>query len=141
MKRKNFIASILVGTASGSLLASCADGKKEEEKTSSESKTGFIVHNVYFWLKEGITAEEEQEFLKFIEILKKIPGIYEYEIGKPSPTTPRPVVDNSFSYYCMATFKNMEDIETYEKHPDHIAAAEAYSKYWTKVEVKDATLL
>ncbi|MVZ60739.1 Dabb family protein [Sphingobacterium humi] len=141
MKRKHFIASMVVGGASGSLLGACDNPKNIKTASPTAFSSGTIVHSVYFWLKEGITAEEEQEFLQFFEILKKVPGIKDLQVGKPSPTTPRPVVDNSFSYFLMVTFNSMDDINTYEKHPEHLAASEAFSKYWTKVEVKDATLI
>lgn len=158
MKRKHFITTILVGASSGALLSSCANesagSKSETPADSSQSNTesqtqvqsdefhsGLIVHSVYFWLKEGITAEEEKEFLVFFDELRKVPGPKALEIGKPAPTTPRPVVDNSFSYFLLVTFNNMDEINTYENHPDHLAASEKFSKYWSKVEVKDAILL
>ena len=61
--------------------------------------------------------------------------------GKPAPTTPRDVVDNSFSYYLLVTFNTMDDINTYEHHPIHLGAVDKFSKYWTKVQVKDAILM
>lgn len=156
MNRKNFLTSLLVGASSGAFLASCANENPKNnssEKTDSmqtaettaENKdlltTGIILHSVYFWLKEGITADEEKDFLNFFEELRKITESRTLKIGKPAPTNPRPVVDNSFSYLLLVTFDNMDDVNTYEVHPIHLAAIEKYSKYWTKVEVKDATLI
>ncbi len=156
MNRKNFITSLLVGASSGAFLASCANEKSNNNKTENteamqtESKTaenkdslnaGLIIHSVYFWLKEGITAEEDKDFLNFFEELKKVPTARTLKVGKPAPTHPRPVVDNSYSYLLLVTFDTMDDINTYETHPIHLEAIEKYSKYWTKVEVKDAILL
>ena len=159
MKRKNFITTILVGASSGALLNSCANESSNAKQGSNADSTsaattstaavtqqdelssGLIVHNVYFWLKEGITAEEEKDFMNFFEELKKVPGPKALKFGKPAPTTARDVVDNSFSYYLLVTFNTMDDINTYEHHPIHLGAVDKFSKYWTKVQVKDAILM
>ncbi|GEM68518.1 hypothetical protein SMI01S_21240 [Sphingobacterium mizutaii NBRC 14946 = DSM 11724] len=158
MKRKNFITTILVGASSGALLSSCANESSNASNTSTADSTGaatapeaaaqteelgagLIVHNVFFWLKEGITAEEEKDFMNFFEELKKVPGPKALRFGKPAPTTPRDVVDNSFSYYLLVTFNTMDDINTYEHHQIHLDAVDKFSKYWTKVQVKDAILM
>lgn len=143
MKRKHFITSMLVGAGATTLLSACSQGPTtgEENGTSSdELQTGLIVHSVYFWLKEGITEEEEKDFLNFFQALREVPGVKSLHTGKPAPTTPRDVVDNSFSYLLLVTFDDLEQINLYENHPDHIAAAETYSKYWTKVQVRDVVL-
>ena len=158
MKRKNFITTILVGASSGALLSSCANESSNANNASGSDSTGtataseaasqteelgsgLIVHNVYFWLKEGITEVEEKDFMNFFEELKKVPGPKALRFGKPAPTTARDVVDNSFSYYLLVTFNTMDDINTYEHHPIHLGAVDKFSKYWTKVQVKDAILM
>ncbi|MFD2598599.1 Dabb family protein [Sphingobacterium corticis] len=139
MERKFFIKTLGVSLATGSIISSCA--AQDEKKENSPLEIGgesVIVHSVYFWLREDLTEEEQKEFPQFFEALKKVPGISAYRVGKPAPTTKRDVVDNSFSYHWLAFFENMDDINTYEKHPDHLAAAEKYSSYWTRVEVRDS---
>lgn len=113
----------------------------EAAAQTEELGSGLIVHNVFFWLKEGITAEEEKDFMNFFEELRKVPGPKALRFGKPAPTTPRDVVDNSFSYYLLVTFNTMDDINTYEHHQIHLDAVDKFSKYWTKVQVKDAILM
>lgn len=135
MKRNSFLknlgAAAAVAAVPQYLQAKEARGVEPVEK-------GIIVHSVYFWLKPGLSSDELKDFLNFFEALKKVPGIASYAINAPAPTTKRDVVDNSFAYHWLAFFKNMEDITTYEKHPNHLAAAEKFSKYWVKVEVKDS---
>ncbi|SFS82858.1 Dabb family protein [Sphingobacterium wenxiniae] len=142
MERRNFLKSAAIAGLSGVTLASCAEKKAPEhqETDSSTLQSGLIFHSVYFWLKEDITAEEEQDFLNFFEELRAVPGVRTLHFGKPAATTPRPVVDNSFQYCLLVTFDNLEAINTYEIHPLHITAAEKYSKYWTKVEVRDTVI-
>ncbi|UIR54699.1 Dabb family protein [Sphingobacterium sp. SRCM116780] len=139
MERKKFLKSLAIVSTTGTVLQSCTN-TDQKNKTEDSLQVGFIFHSVYFWLKDGITEEEEHDFLNFFEILKKISGIVSFHTGKPAATNPRPVVDNSFSYHIMLVFTDLEAITSYEKHPDHLAAIEKYSKYWKKVEVKDTLI-
>lgn len=141
MERKNFIKGLVLGGASLGVLQACStpsESSKDDGSVKPHLRNGLIVHSVYFWLKENISPEEEQDFLKFFDSLARIPEVEYLSFGKPAPTNPREVVDNSFSYHLLVFFKSMEDINIYEKHPDHTAAAEQYSKYWTRVEVRDS---
>jgi len=142
MERKKFLSSLALASVGGTVLTSCLNTQSNSETTITQAgfHTGFIFHSVYFWLKEGITAEEDKDFLKFFDILKKVPEVQSCHIGKPAKTNPRPVVDNSFSYHIMLTFENLEAITKYEEHPDHLAGIDQYSKYWVKVEVKDTVI-
>src|SRR5690606_24904774 len=105
---------------------------------NSKNQKETIVHYVLFWLKEGLSKKEVQDFTGFFEELKKIPTIKSLHYGPAVQTTPRPVVDNSFSYNLIVHFESMEDINVYETHPIHLAAIERYSKNWTKVVVHDS---
>lgn len=140
MERRNFLKSVTAAGLTGTLLTSCTSSEEEGAKPNTIAN-GTILHSVYFWLKENISETEEQDFLNFFEELRKVPGVQTLQYGKPAPTNPRPVVDNSFQYNLLVTFQNMDDINTYETHPTHIAAAEQYSKYWTKVEVRDTIVM
>ena len=138
MERRNFLKSVTVAGFAGVALTSCAN----ETTTSNVGtlRSGAIFHVVYFWLKDGITAAEEQDFLNFFEELRKIPVVETLHYGKPAPTHPRPVVDNSFQYNLLVSFQDMEAINTYETHPIHLEAIEQYKQYWTKVEVRDTVI-
>lgn len=140
MERRNFLKSVTAAGVTGTLLASCTPVENKETAKSGAFATGTILHSVHFWLKEDISEEEEQDFLNFFEELRKVPGVQTLQYGKPAPTNPRPVVDNSFQYNLLVTFQHMDDINTYETHPTHTAAAEQYSKYWTKVQVRDTLI-
>ena len=137
MERRNFLQNAAALGASAALMGSSSTAATSQS-TNTEFVSGRILHTVYFWLKEGITEQEEQDFLLFFEELKKIPGILAFHVGKPASTTNRDVVDNSFQYSIFVLFNSMEEINVYEKHPDHLAAAEKFSKYWTKVAVRDS---
>lgn len=144
MKRRIFLGASIAGLST-SLLSSCTiSSESKEENTTMKTENleaGNIIHQVYFWLKDGITAEEEKDFLEFFRILKTVPGIKSIYVGKPAPTNPRDVVDNSFSYSITVSYEGMDEINVYEVHPIHLDAIEKYKKYWTKVEVRDSAVI
>src|SRR5690606_40635869 len=74
------------------------------------------------------TEQEVNDFTGFFEELKAIPNIKSLHYGPPAKTHQRDVVDNSFSYNLLVYFDTMEDIDTYENHPIHLAAIDKYSK-------------
>ncbi|MGN0001810.1 MAG: Dabb family protein [Sphingobacterium composti] len=141
MKRRLFVSAGIAGLTT-SLIASCTSNTTEStvNNVGTLSK-GNIIHQVYFWLKEGITEEEEKDFLGFFRLLKTVPGIKSIYVGKPAPTNPRPVVDNSFSYSITVSYEGMDEINVYEVHPIHLDAIEKYKKYWVKVEVRDSEVI
>jgi len=140
MKRRNFINTSTAGIAA--LTLSGVTAKAETfSKNIQEHASGTIVHTVFFWLKEGLTEEEIQNFTEFFDELRKVPTVQSLHYGKPAPTTAREVVDNSFSYNLIVTFANMEDINVYETHPFHLKAIEKYSHLWTNVKVSDTILM
>ncbi|MCI0921383.1 Dabb family protein [Sphingobacterium rhinopitheci] len=134
MERRKFIAASLLAVSTTGIM-SCSKSSQENEEY------GPIIHSVYFWLKEDITDKEKIDFINFFEALRGIEAIQTLRFGQPAPANPRPVVDNSFSYNLIVTFSNMENLNIYENHPDHLAAIEKYQQYWTKVEVRDTTLI
>jgi len=104
-----------------------------------ESST--IVHVVNFWLKKDLSEKEKKNFVGFFEELRKIDVIKTLNYGIPAQTNPRPVVDNSFDYTLLVTFKDLNDITIYETHPIHLKAIEKYQHLWTKVMVKDTSII
>ena len=145
MERRKFLQSVALTGMAATALSSCAGTVTSTDETPKEEMNqtggiGSIMHVVYFWLKEGITEAEENDFLKFFQILKSVPGVHSLHVSKPAATNPRDVVDNSFSYCIFVGFANLADINTYETHPTHTDASEKYKKYWTKVMVHDSTI-
>jgi len=137
MKRRSFIlTSVITGLSASSIFASNAP-KTTPVKNEETDDNQYIVHSVYFWLKPGISKEDELEFLKYFELLKKIPGLKSLTFGKAAKTTVRPVTDNTFDYNLIVTFDNLEAIKKYETHPDHLKGSKAFEKYWEKVQVRD----
>ncbi len=77
--------------------------------------TRMIVHNVYFWLKPDLTAQQRATFEMELLKLAKIPYLAGGSIGKPAPTEARPVTDHSFDYVSTLQFGTIADHEHYQR--------------------------
>jgi hypothetical protein len=133
MKRRNFLLAPMV------LVTAPTWANTVQSDEHIESST--IVHVVNFWLKKDLSEEEKKNFVEFFEELRKIDVIKTLNYGIPAQTNPRPVVDNSFDYTLIVTFKDLNDITIYETHPTHLKAIEKYQHLWTKVMVKDTSII
>lgn len=153
MERRRFIkqagTAIAVAGAGTGLWAACAppSGKQANDQTSENQETNVtmknnevIAHYVLFWLNDGLSEQEINDFANFFEELKSIPGIKSLHYGRAADTHPRDVVDNSFTYNLLVFFDTMDEINVYENHPVHLAAIDKYSKFWKKVVVHDSVV-
>jgi hypothetical protein len=93
-------------------------------------------HNVYFWLKEGLSNSALDEFEKGLDTLKKTTMVLSGYYGKPANTN-RSVVDNSYSYGLSLLFKDTADHNLYQADPIHLAFVDKNATKWTRVLVYD----
>lgn len=101
-----------------------------------------MVHNVYFWLKKDLSAEQIATFEAELALLPKISYLAGGYVGKPAQTEERPVTDHSFSYSSSLTFKTMKDHEFYQNGcPDHERFVSICKPFFEKVIVYDTELL
>ncbi len=98
-------------------------------------RPGFV-HTVFFWLEEGATDQDRQDFRKGVAELTKCKTILNSFIGPPGGT-PRDVVDNSYEYCLQLFFRNKEDHDLYQQDPDHNFFIEKYKHLWSRVQVYD----
>lgn len=134
MKRRNFIlksagAGALALTG-GSVLANTFD-------EASKTKPVYF-HYLLFWLKPELTEAQVKDFENFFEGLKKLPYVKNVRYGRPAASTPRPVMDNSFTYNASMEFDSLEDLETYGKLDGHLALVAKYKPFFNKMMVHDS---
>ena len=99
-----------------------------------------MLHNVYFWLKKDLTAEQRATFESELIKVKEIPYLVHGFVGKPAATEPRPVTDHSFDFSLMLHFKNMEDHDHYQKDCEHhIRFINECKTMWERVIVYDSS--
>lgn len=96
-----------------------------------------FVHHVFFWLKPGNTAAENQKFEKSVSSLKEIKSIKLVDIGKPA-VTDREVIDNTYSYSLLLIFDSLEAHDAYQVDPIHLQFVADSSTLWDRVLIYDS---
>jgi hypothetical protein len=141
--RRKFIraASLLVASA-GVMGYHVAHSEKNVLSLSKTKAKGMLQHNVYFWLKDGVSESEKKAFEKGIkDFVGAIKEVNKAEIGIPADTPARDVVDHSFGYSLFTWFTSMENHNIYQEHPAHKKFIEDFSTLWAKVQVYDSVLV
>jgi len=133
MERRKFItgsavAAIAATTLNSNLLNDMAPAKE------------FYSHYLLFWLKPELTEKQVTDFAQFFEELHKLPYLKSLHYGRPANSSPRKVLDNSFSYNVVMTFDSLADLEAYGKLPKHLEIVKKYSVFWDKMMVHDSVL-
>lgn len=100
-------------------------------------KKPVMAHTVFFWLKEGTSAEAIQAFEKGLEKLGTVPNIQFSYWGPPAVTEARDVVDQSYAYAINSFFATLEDQVVYQTHPIHLEFIENHKDIWASVKVYD----
>lgn len=101
-----------------------------------------LLHNVYFWLKSDLSAEQRAEFERELALLPRIAYLADGFIGRPAPTAPRPVIDHSFDYSLSLLFNTSADQTYYQNEcPDHARFVERCAPFFARVLVYDSAPL
>lgn len=106
-------------------------------KTMDEKFNTLFIHHVYFWLKKPVTDDAKTQFESALKKLVKVGTIVDYHLGVPAGTD-RNVIDSSYSYSLLLTFKNRSDQDIYQTHPLHLEFVEKNSNLWERVIVYDS---
>ena len=96
-----------------------------------------FIHHVYFWLKKPVTEKVKAKFEKELKELVTIDQIVGKHLGIPA-TTNRGVIDSSYSYSLLLTFRNREDQDIYQTHPKHLKFIDECEELWERVVVYDS---
>ena len=97
----------------------------------------YFIHHVYFWFKKPVTDQDRSRFENALKKLVTIETIVDMHLGVPALTL-RDVVDSSYKYSLLLTFKNKEDQDIYQTHPTHLQFIDDFSDLWEKVVVYDS---
>jgi hypothetical protein len=97
----------------------------------------YFIHHVFFWLNEPDNKEVRARFQKALKDLIKVETIVDYHLGVPAPTN-RDVIDTSYTYSLLLTFKNKQDQDIYQTHPTHLKFIDDCGDLWDKVVVYDS---
>lgn len=95
-----------------------------------------LVHVVYFWAKDSISADERQQLEAGLKNLANIKSVRRLFVGKPAKTTNRAVVDNTFDYSLQIWFDDVQGHDAYQIDPIHTELVKM-KDLWSKVVVRD----
>jgi|SRR5664280_1125917 hypothetical protein len=96
-----------------------------------------FIHHVYFWLKKPVTQEIRTRFEKSLKTLVTVDTIVDHHLGVPAATK-REVIDDSYTYSLLLTFRNKEDQDIYQTHYIHLNFIRECEELWEKVVVYDS---
>jgi hypothetical protein len=97
----------------------------------------YFVHHVYFWFKKPVLKKDRERFEEALKKLATVDTIVEIHLGVPA-TTKGDVVDRSYTYSLLTTFKSKKDHDIYQTHPTHLKFIEDCSDLWENVVVYDS---
>lgn len=99
---------------------------------------GDFAHTVYFWLHNPDNTNDREAFqTSLTKFINQSPYITTKHIGIPAKTN-RDVIDNSYTYSLLLTFKDKETQDQYQEEPAHKQFIAESSHLWSKVIVYDS---
>ena len=97
-----------------------------------------FVHTVYFWLNNPDSEDDQKQFEKAMKkFMRKSKHANTHYVGKP-PKATRDVVDDSFTYTLIVSFKSAKQQEKYQNEKAHLEFIEEAQSLWNKVIVYDS---
>ncbi|MDQ1857554.1 MULTISPECIES: Dabb family protein [unclassified Chryseobacterium] len=135
MERRKFLFRSVQASAllliSGNMFASALP------MFNPKKKKKVYFHYLLFWLRKDLSGPEVKEFENFFEGLKKLPYQKNLRYGKPAASSPRSVLDSTFTYNACMEFDSLEELEAYGKLPEHLALVQKYKPFFERMLVYD----
>lgn len=116
------------------IISSCSN----QTTTNSVPIPGDFAHTVYFWLHRPDNSDDRKAFeASLTSFINQSPYITTKHIGVPAATN-RDVIDNSYTYSLLLTFKDKAAQDQYQDEPAHKQFISESSHLWSKVLVYDS---
>ena len=97
-----------------------------------------LVHTVIFWLKEGLSEDQRNIFIKEVNTLGGISSVDSFLLGTPAATPKRPVVEDSYDFAITVVLKDMVAHDEYQADPIHLEFIDNCKEMWERVVIYDA---
>ena len=97
-----------------------------------------LFHNVYFWLKPELTADQRAEFRRGVESLAGIKSVLKVDVGTPAPTGDRPVIERSYDVALIVQCRDVAAHDAYQVDPLHLAFVAKFKTFWSRVQIFDS---
>ncbi len=119
------------------LLISFSTFSQASDNKTKELDPGFV-HTVFFWLNNPDSKDDLKKFEKALQkFMKKSKHANTQYFGKP-PKATRDVVDDSFTFCLIVSFKNAKAQEKYQTEKAHKEFTDEAKSLWNKVIVYDS---
>ena len=96
-----------------------------------------LVHSVYFWLRDDLSADQLAAFRQGVQSLCSIKAAEAVYVGQPAGTD-RPIIDRSYSFGLTVVCKDQAAHDAYQMHPVHKEFAKTFATFWKKIVIFDA---
>jgi len=96
-----------------------------------------FIHAVYFWLRSGLSREDEARFDEGVRSLLGIEGAVQGYVGVPAPTD-RPVIERGYSRSLILVFPDQRAHDAYQVHPVHDRFRDECGTFWSSVRIFDS---
>lgn len=97
-----------------------------------------LLHSVYFWLKEDLSVNDNEIFLREVKKLGEIKSVEGFYLGSPADTPKRPVIIDTYNFAITVILQDMSAHDQYQIDPIHIDFIEKCKGFWEKVVIYDA---
>ncbi len=135
IKRRNFLETSAKGIAGAGIMSAASGSLQQPDKLGKQ-----FIHHVFFWLKKPVTQEGRTRFENGLKALVKVETILDYHLGVPAGTS-REVIDGTYTYSLLVTFKNRADQDIYQTHPIHLKFIADCQDLWERVVVYDSVAI
>jgi len=135
MKLNNIIGNLLIAAF---CVAFCNATFGQSAANQIKQGQPILTHQVYFWLKPNLSAEQIATFEKGLKSLLAVKTVKYGDVGRPADTPKRPVIDNSYSYALILMYENVAAHDAYQVDPLHEQFLKDCSQLWTNVQVYDS---
>jgi len=116
------------------LVASCS-----EKERSVSTEQGNFAHSVYFWFNNPDNMVERDVFeASLSNFLDNSKYIQTSHVGVPATTGHRDVVDASYTYSLLLTFKDKDAQDKYQYEAVHKQFIEETKHLWSKIVIYDS---
>ena len=94
-----------------------------------------FLHNVHYWLRPDLTAEEKANFLRGIEALMRLDSVHQAWFGKPAGSDA--MADRSFDYSIVMDLGDAAGHDAFQADPAHQAIRDSIGKSWERILIYD----
>jgi hypothetical protein len=95
-----------------------------------------LIHSVYYWLRDGLPADERDRFRAGLDTLAGISSVARGYVCACGPTR-RPVIDSTYSWALILFFEDEAAHDRYQDDPVHEAFRRQFGDHFIRAVVYD----